>query len=237
MYGLILRTIQLLYSTWLVLGSVVHWLSFLLLDTLRPGRPSLAGLPEHVGIVIGVGEAPDTPRVAALVGWCAGAGIGRLTLCDPHGELLDRVDALRAELAARGTSIEIETETRSLPSAPAAVPGAGVRPLRLRVVSSHSGRAELVDAARALCADARDGRLRPDSINEASIDAALSRVHQTPEVGLVLQYCDEPLLGGLLPWHTRIAHYVHMGRLRNAREAALYRALRECSGVTQRHGA
>jgi len=83
---------------------------------------------------------------------------------------------------------------------------------------------------------------------------------QRPEVGLVLQYCHEGLLGGLLPWHrrssrrrgedapnalspppdpcrhTRIAHFVHMGRLRHATEPALHRALHEYVSLNQRHG-
>jgi undecaprenyl pyrophosphate synthase len=250
--SLALLVLRQVYAAWLFL---VYWserLRCLLLDSLVLRRPSLDGLPEHVGIVIGIGEASETARVAQLVGWCADAGIRRLTLCDAHGELLMRTEKLRAELAARSVAAELETDAPApsaagTQAAPARAPAESIgidggslrraRPLRLRVMSSRSGRAELVDAARALCTDARDRRLNPSEIDEAQIDSSLRRARETPEVGLVLQYCDEALLGGLLPWHTRIAHFIHMGRLSGAREAALYRALRECSGVTQRHGA
>lgn len=248
--SLLLQLIRHVYAAWLLLVNWSEWLRFLLIDSLVLHRPSLDGLPEHVGIVIGITEASETAQVARLVGWCADAGIRRLTLCDPHGELLARVDELLAELAARSVEAEFESElqTQSVAgaeAAPAPAAASGMdrggcrraRPLRLRVVSSRSCRAELVAAARALCSDARDRVLLPSEIDEARVDSALRRARETAEVGLVLQYCDEALLGGLLPWHTRVAHFIHMGRLSGAREPALYRALQECSGVTQRHGA
>ena len=51
-----------------------------------------------------------------------------------------------------------------------------------------------------------------------------------------MQLCPELVLGGLLPWHSRITHYAHMGPLRHASRAALHVALLEFGGVTQRYG-
>ena len=58
----------------------------------------------------------------------------------------------------------------------------------------------------------------------------------TPNQDLVLQLCPEHWLGGLLPWHSRVTTFMHLGPLRCVDRAALRVLLLEYGGVTQRYG-
>ena len=69
-----------------------------------------------------------------------------------------------------------------------------------------------------------------------AVEAHLTANADFPPPELVLQFCPELLLGGLLPWHCRITHFVHMGQLRHASADGLQRALLEYSTVQQRQG-
>ena len=238
--ALLLRAVHAVYSLCLCVLEAARWLRYFVLDMLWPCRLRTNAAPEHVGVVVGVDEAAQTDRIALLVGWCASAGIRRLTLCDSQGKMLRRARDLGAQLAACDVHAVIEDEAMDPVANVADITSGAFAPakalggkdgggssgeLRVRIISTQTGRQELVNAARVLCAEAQAHRLHPSSIDEAFVDATLRRVRKTPEVGLVLQYCEEPLLGGLLPWHTRIAHYVHMGKLRWARESALHLSL------------
>ena len=57
-----------------------------------------------------------------------------------------------------------------------------------------------------------------------------------PNQDLVLQLCPEHWLGGLLPWHSRVTTFMHLGPLRCVDRAALRVLLLEYGGVTQRYG-
>ena len=52
----------------------------------------------------------------------------------------------------------------------------------------------------------------------------------------MLQLCPEHWLGGLLPWHSRVTTFMHLGPLRCVDRAALRVLLLEYGGVTQRYG-
>jgi hypothetical protein len=105
-------------------------------------------------------------------------------------------------------------------------------------------------------------KLAPEDIDEAAIDAQLKATCSWPDPvtrppprsrllfhpartldssaiaqALILQFCPELLLGGLLPWNCRVSHHLPMGRLRHATAAALHSALVEYDSVQQRHGA
>lgn len=125
----------------------------------------------------------------------------------------------------------------STPDAPgAALLVAGEGELVVRIVSAQTGRDDLVGAARRLCARVCDGTLAVDAIDEEAMEAEVTvndgfpepvrraegidarrspaaRPPARPESArvrsqdLVLQFCPELLLGGLLPWHCRITQY------------------------------
>mmetsp|Transcript_14940 Transcript_14940/g.48303 ORF Transcript_14940/g.48303 Transcript_14940/m.48303 type:complete len:234 (-) Transcript_14940:214-915(-) len=229
-----IHVLQLFHAALLAAALWASRLRWFLVDALVSSCPPHASLPAHVGVIIGVDEADDLVRVARVARWCADAGINRLTLCDPRGDLLRSVDALRAALTSH--CIADLGADLTQPAAAGCQTVAAPR-MKLGVVSPQGGRSELVDAARSLCVRAQAGRVSPRSIDEGAVDRQLDADGvQRPEVGLVLQYCHEGLLGGLLPWHTRIAHFVHMGRLRHATEPALHRALHEYVSLNQRHG-
>ena len=185
-------------------------------------------VPEHLGIVLAAdGDAGAVPATARVVGWCAAAGVRRITVCDMHGVVQQSTAALRGALG--GAALLVPG------GAWAAAAGDGAQ---VRVVAPQVGREELVDAARELCRDVCAARLAVDAVDEAAVERSLAAAGggELPEPELVLQFCQPMILGGLLPWHCRYTQFTHMGHLRDATRPALLQALSDHSRVTQRHG-
>jgi len=234
-----------------------RWLRWLLQPLLPLRKRPLQQLPQHVGIVIGEGEL-GILRVAQVVRWCAEAGVRYLTLCDGHGELLRAEGELRAALDAlrvdtcfgapqpqrmgaqqrmhHAEAEDVEGQQRGRQQHLPVQPHSKVR-VALRLVSLQTGRDEITGAACRLCELVAANKLPAEAIDEAAIDAQLKGACSWPEPALILQFCPELLLGGLLPWQCRVSHHLPMGRLRHATAAALHSALVEYDGVQQRHGA
>ena len=115
--------------------------------------------------------------------------------------------------------------------------GADAPPAALvRLLSLQTGRDDLVGAARKLCEQVAAGNATPADVDEDAVEAHLTANAAFPPPELVLQFCPELLLGGLLPWHCRVTQYVLLGELHSLCERRLKAALVEHAGVQQRHG-
>lgn len=185
----IIHVLQLFHAALLAAALWASRLRWFLVDALVSSCPPHASLPAHVGVIIGVDEADDLVRVARVVRWCADAGINRLTLCDPRGDLLRSVDALRAALTSHciadlGADL---TQPAAAGSQTAAAPR-----MKLGVVSPQGGRSELVDAARSLCVRAQAGRVSPRSIDEGAQHLPMMGVARLPDTLAAARRCGGP---------------------------------------------
>jgi undecaprenyl diphosphate synthase len=79
--------------------------------------------------------------------------------------------------------------------------------MTLQVAFNYGGRAELVDAARRLAADAVSGRIRPDRVNAQSLQARLYQP-DTPDVDLLVRTSGEQRLSNFLLWEAAYAELV-----------------------------
>jgi undecaprenyl diphosphate synthase len=79
--------------------------------------------------------------------------------------------------------------------------------MTLQVAFNYGGRAELVDAARAVAEDAAAGRIRPDRITAASLQARLYEP-EAPDVDLLIRTSGEQRLSNFLLWEAAYAELV-----------------------------
>jgi undecaprenyl diphosphate synthase len=84
---------------------------------------------------------------------------------------------------------------------------AGHRRMTLQIAFNYGGRAELVDAARRIAADAAEGKLRPDKVNQKSIQARLYEP-EAPDVDLLIRTSGEQRLSNFLLWEAAYAELV-----------------------------
>lgn len=78
------------------------------------------------------------------------------------------------------------------------------RVLDLVMCINYGGRAELVDAARALATEAAQGRLKPGAISEKSLGARLY-LPDVPDVDLLIRTSGEQRTSNFLPWQAAYA--------------------------------
>ena len=81
------------------------------------------------------------------------------------------------------------------------------RRLTLQIAFNYGGRAELVDAARRVAADAVAGNLKPDKVNAKSIQARLYEP-EAPDVDLLVRTSGEQRLSNFLLWQAAYAELV-----------------------------
>ena len=81
------------------------------------------------------------------------------------------------------------------------------RRLTLQIAFNYGGRAELVDAARRIAADAANGKLRPDKVNAKSIQARLYEP-EAPDVDLLVRTSGEQRLSNFLLWEAAYAELI-----------------------------
>jgi hypothetical protein len=187
--------------------------------------------PRHIALHLSADDALHRlDALAEVIAHAIDAGVAYFSAADDAGHLIERAPLVRSALARRGLDVRVLGPDDAAVSATAAEP-------TLLLVSKRSARDEIAAVARELCAESRAGRLAPDAIDERAVDRALAARRPRPEVALVLQFCDEVLLGGIWPWHSRVAHHVHLGPLARATRAAVERALSDYGSVVQRHGA
>jgi undecaprenyl diphosphate synthase len=79
--------------------------------------------------------------------------------------------------------------------------------MTLQIAFNYGGRAELVDAARALAADVAEGRLNPDRISAKSIQARLYEP-DAPDVDLLIRTSGEQRTSNFLLWEAAYAELV-----------------------------
>ncbi len=79
--------------------------------------------------------------------------------------------------------------------------------MTLQIAFNYGGRAELVDAARAIAADAAAGRLKPERVSESSIQARLYEP-DAPDVDLLIRTSGEQRVSNFLLWETAYAELV-----------------------------
>ena len=84
--------------------------------------------------------------------------------------------------------------------------------LTLQFCVNYGGRAEIVDAVRALAADARAGRVDPDRITEKSISGRLY-APEVPDVDLFIRSSGEQRTSNFLLWQSAYAEMVFLDRL------------------------
>lgn len=84
--------------------------------------------------------------------------------------------------------------------------------LTLQFCVNYGGRAELVDAVRAIAAQARAGRLDPDHVTEKTIRHHLY-APQVPDVDLFLRSSGEQRTSNFLLWQSAYAEMVFLDRL------------------------
>jgi undecaprenyl diphosphate synthase len=77
----------------------------------------------------------------------------------------------------------------------------------LQVAFNYGGRADIVDAARALLADAAAGRLAPADLDEAAFEQRLS-TGGLPSPDLVLRTSGEQRLSNFLLWESAYSEFV-----------------------------
>ena len=106
----------------------------------------------------------------------------------------------------------------------------------LQVAFNYGGRADIADAARRLAEAVRDGRLDPQSIDEAAFEARLSTAHEAPP-DLIIRTSGERRLSNFLLWETAYAELVFQDVLwPDYGSAHLKAALDEFRGRERRYG-
>ncbi len=157
-------------------------------------------------------------------------GVGWLTLYAfssenwrrPHGEVTDLTGLLRhylrseiAELDANGVRLRVIGDRsrfdgdiqRDLSEAEART--SANRRLNLTVALSYGARTEIAQAARRAAEAARDGRLDPARLDEASFGEWLSTVG-IPDPDLVIRTSGEQRLSNFLLWQAAYAEFLFM---------------------------
>ena len=81
------------------------------------------------------------------------------------------------------------------------------RRMTLQIAFNYGGRAELVDAARRIAADAAAGKLKPDKVNAKSIQARLYEP-EAPDVDLLVRTSGEQRLSNFMLWEAAYAELV-----------------------------
>ena len=102
---------------------------------------------------------------------------------------------------------------------------------------SYGGRAEIVDAVRAIAADVRAGRLAPEAIDEKAIAARLY-LPDVPDPDLMIRTSGELRLSNFLLWQLSYAEFYFTETLwPDFREADFAKALEEYARRQRRFGA
>ena len=174
----------------------------------------LRGLPRIAGHREGINS------VRTMITHCRDLGIGALTIYAfskenwnrPLLEITSLMELLEYFLSTERDSL-IRQEVRfrtvgQLDSLPAAArrwartteeETAHCDKMTLTVALSYGGRAEIVDAARALAKDAAAGTIRPEQIDEALFQQHLS-THPVPDPDLLIRTSGESRISNFLLW-------------------------------------
>jgi undecaprenyl diphosphate synthase len=213
---------------------------------------------EARGLPVALGHKAGAEAVRRVIEGCGRQGIGWLTLFAFSSENwlrpADEVTALtgllrvylRSEVATFakegirlrviGDRARFGAETvREIDQAEAVTAG-GTR-LNVNVALSYGARDEMVAAARAMAAAARDGRLDPEAIDEAAFARHLFTAGM-PDPDLIIRTSGEQRLSNFLLWQAAYAEFVFQDVLWPDYGAEhLARALRDYGRRERRFGA
>lgn len=103
----------------------------------------------------------------------------------------------------------------------------------LAIALNYGAQAELVAAARALAADAAAGRLNPETIDEAAIEARLD-THDLPPLDLLVRTSGEHRLSNFLLWQAAYAELLFVDTLWPDFDGAALAEAIDCYGRRQR---
>ncbi len=106
----------------------------------------------------------------------------------------------------------------------------------LCIAMNYSGRSEIVDAARALARAAVDGMIRPEDIDDSSIEAALTTAG-LPDPDLLIRTSGERRISNFLLWQISYAE-IHVTDVLwpDFRAADLHAAIRDYASRRRRFG-
>ena len=178
--------------------------------------PRLAGHREGARAVRRTIEA----AIHHHVGWLTLYAFSSENWRRPAGEVSDLTGLLRhyvrselAELARAGVRLRVIGERARFPAdiqadlAAAEATTAANTALNLNVALSYGSRAEIAAAARRIAAEARDGRLDPDAVDEAALSARLFTAGM-PDPDLLIRTSGEQRLSNFLLWQAAYAEFV-----------------------------
>ena len=167
----------------------------------------------------------------------------------PAGEVEDLMGLLRhylvseiAELEAQGARLTVIGDYRRLKPAlvnlidEAIARTAGNNRLRLVIALNYGARDELLRAARRIAADAREGLIDPQSLDEAAIERRLDTAG-LPPLDLLIRTSGECRLSNFLLWQAAYAELVFVDTLwPDFDEVALANALAIFAARERRYG-
>jgi undecaprenyl diphosphate synthase len=108
--------------------------------------------------------------------------------------------------------------------------------LTFQFCMNYGGRAEIVDAARRIAADARDGRLDPSHLSEKSFHRYLYQP-EIPDVDLFIRSSGELRLSNFQLWESAYAELVFVDKLwPDFDRRDLWQAIGEYAGRSRRYG-
>lgn len=166
------------------------------------------------------GHAEGMKSVREAIEGCVDAGVSILTLFAFSQENWNRpapeISALmallqryvareREELKRKGVEVRVFGERDRIPSAPRRaieeIEGAtsGGRALRVNLMLSYGGRAELVRAARRLAEQVRSGALHPEDVDETRLAAELYTAGM-PDPDLLIRTSGEQRISNFMLW-------------------------------------
>ena len=210
------------------------------------------GLPRAMGHKAGAEAVRRTIRSAvdAGVGWLTLFAFSSENWRRPAQEVFELTGLLRhylrhevAQLARDGVRLRVIGErARFGPDTAEAIQRAegetahGTR-LNLNVALSYGGRAEIAAAARAIALAVRDGRLRPEDVDEGALGAHLATAGM-PDPDLIIRTSGEQRLSNFLLWQSAYAELVFLDVLwPDFGDAHLLAALDEFRRRERRYGA
>ncbi|NOY11083.1 MAG: di-trans,poly-cis-decaprenylcistransferase [Archaeoglobi archaeon] len=113
---------------------------------------------------------------------------------------------------------------------------AGYDSYYLNIAFAYGGRQEIVDAVRALLRDVRDGKVRPDEIDEALFSRYLYSDNGYERVDILIRTGGEQRLSNFLPWQSAgsLTYFVDV-YWPSFRKIDLLRAIRTWQGLRARY--
>jgi undecaprenyl diphosphate synthase len=182
----------------------------------RRGLPRQLGHPKGVDAIRRVVEAaPDLG-----VKWLTLYAFSTENWRRPAGEVAEVMRLLKLyvnsdleKLASEGVRVRILGRRTGLPADVEEIVEraerrtAGNDKFFLQVAFNYGGRADLVDAARALAADVASGRLTPEAISDELLQAKLS-TDGVPDPDLVVRTSGEQRLSNFLLWESAYSEFV-----------------------------